>query len=458
MIDPFATAHLVFLELALFAAVGFLLGGVDELLVDLLWFVRTAWRRSTIYVRNRRAYASDMMPSVPVRRYAVLVPAWQEAEVIGAMLTANRKSYSGSDMCFYVGVYPNDPATMAAVAPFVGDRVRMIPTDAEGPTTKADCLNSLWRALLRERSQSHAWDAIILHDAEDLVSAHETRLFDRLLDRFGVIQLPVVPVAVAGSRWISGHYCDEFAESHGKTLVVREAIGAGIPLAGVGCAIRMDILEDLSDRTGGKPFSTASLTEDYEAGIRLAADGVRTAFVRIQTGPGGPLVATRAHFPATLDEATRQKARWIVGIAIAGWDRLGWGRGLAENWMRLRDRRGLIAAVILLSGYLAALLWALLALAAWSGNFVPPPLSNGLTMLLQANAALLLWRLAMRAYFVQRIYGTAEALISVPRAIVGNVIAIIAARRAVFRYIAMAKAGRIEWDKTRHSFPETGQS
>jgi len=35
----------------------------------------------------------------------------------------------------------------------------------------------------------------------------------------------------------SKDYCDEFAEAHIKELVVREAVGAAIPLAGVGCAI-----------------------------------------------------------------------------------------------------------------------------------------------------------------------------------------------------------------------------
>jgi adsorption protein B len=36
---------------------------------------------------------------------------------------------------------------------------------------------------------------------------------------------------------ISGHYCDEFAEAHGKFMPVRQKLGASLPLAGVGCAI-----------------------------------------------------------------------------------------------------------------------------------------------------------------------------------------------------------------------------
>ena len=77
----------------------------------------------------------------------------------------------------------------------------------------------------------------MLHDAEDVVHRFELRIFDGLIGRAAVIQLPVLPLPDPHSRWISGHYCDEFAEAHIKELVVREAIGAAIPLAGVGCAI-----------------------------------------------------------------------------------------------------------------------------------------------------------------------------------------------------------------------------
>ena len=77
----------------------------------------------------------------------------------------------------------------------------------------------------------------MLHDAEDVVHRFELRIFDGLIDRAAVIQLPVLPLIDRQSRWIGGHYCDEFAEAHVKELVVREAVGAAIPLAGVGCAI-----------------------------------------------------------------------------------------------------------------------------------------------------------------------------------------------------------------------------
>jgi adsorption protein B len=237
--------------------------------------------------------------------------------------------------------------------------------DRDGPTTKADCLNHLYDALVAyEVSTGRSAAAVVLHDAEDVVHPLEFRLFDRLIGRAAVIQLPVLPLPDAHSRWISGHYCDEFAEAHVKELVVREAVGAAIPLAGVGCAIARKPLAKLAAMQDGKPFAGSSMTEDYEVGLRIGALGLKTMFVRLPARPGERgIVASRGHFPATLGSAVRQKARWLGGIALAGWDRLGWSGGLGERWMRMRDRRGPLAALLLLAAYAAAFLWSQIWLA-----------------------------------------------------------------------------------------------
>lgn len=69
------------------------------------------------------------------------------------------------------------------------------------------------------------------------------------------------------------------------------------------------------------------------------------------------------------------------------------------------------------------------------------------------SALLLLWRLVMRFAFVTRAYGLREGMRAVPRAVVGNVIAVMAARRAVGIYLRMRRDGVVHWDKTAHHFP-----
>jgi adsorption protein B len=291
--------------------------------------------------------------------------------------------------------------------------------------------------------------AVVLHDAEDVVHSAELQVFDAMIETCDLVQLPVLPLVDPQSRFVSGHYLDEFTEAHGKELVVRSAIGASLPSAGVGCAISRDALATLAALRGA-PFDPDSLTEDYELGLRLHALGHKAAFLRLPAGPGRPMVATREYFPATLDAAVAQKARWMTGIALAGWDRLGWSGGLAERWMRLRDRQSLLAALVLAAAYLSLALYVLLLLASWLTPWTLPPFEPALIALLAINSAFFLWRLAMRFGFVAAAYGWREGIRSLPRTVTANIIAMTAARRALARYLA----GRTQWDKTAHAFPD----
>ena len=439
-------------ELALFAGVGFLLFAISDLLVDVIYFGRRIWRSVTVYSRFPRAFASELPASDSPGFVAILIPAWDESAVIASMLRATVHRIDYSNYKLFVGHYRNDPATAVAVASIRDERIESVQIDADGPTTKADCLNHLYDALVGYETETGiSTKAIVLHDAEDVVHPLELKLFDRLIDRAAVIQLPVLPLIDRGSRWVSGHYCDEFAEAHIKELVVREAVGAAIPLAGVGCAIARGPLAQLAAQQEGKPFAGTSMTEDYEVGLRIGALGLKTMFVRIPARAGGRgMVASRGHFPATIGAAVRQKARWLGGIALAGWDRLGWSGGPGERWMRLRDRRSPVAALLLLAAYGAALLWSQIWLAEALGAPIHARLDPTLITLLTINAWLLAWRILMRACFTASAYGFWEGLMSIPRLVVGNVIAMLAAARAVSLHLG---GGAKRWEKTRHMFP-----
>jgi hypothetical protein len=69
-----------------------------------------------------------------------------------------------------------------------------------------------------ERRANLQFAGYILHDAEDVISPLELRLFNYLVDRKDLIQLPVYPFARRWSHFTSGHYMDEFAELHGKDI------------------------------------------------------------------------------------------------------------------------------------------------------------------------------------------------------------------------------------------------
>ena len=450
----FGIIELVQRELLLFSAFWLLLGGLDDLCIDLIWISRHLYRRLTRYRHRPPMRTHELAPCSTQGLIAVLVPAWAEAAVIAAMLTHCSRSWEQSRCPYriYVGCYPNDNASVKQVIAAAGlsPNIRLVLVGHAGPTTKAHCLNRLWDAVLAdERAGGYKTKAVVLHDAEDAVHPDELDIFDRLVGKGGAVQLPVIPVHAPGSRWISGHYCDEFAEAHAKTLVVREALGAALPLAGVACAIDRNLLGRIALQSGGRPFDENSLTEDYELGFRIGTAGGRTIMARL-LDRDGRLAGTRACFPDTLSSSVRQKTRWLTGIALAGWDRLGWKGNLAKKWMLLHDRRSIFAAVVLVAAYLCIVLTAILLLSEAAGLYQPKALPPLAIALLFANGLFLVWRLAVRAAFVAAIYGPGEAMLSIPRSIIANIIAVMAARRACAAYGRHLMGEPLRWDKTAH--------
>ncbi|MCJ7421277.1 hypothetical protein [Sphingomicrobium astaxanthinifaciens] len=66
-------------ELALFAAVGFFLFALDDLLVDLLYFTRRSWRSLTVYRAHPRAFAERLPAPAAPGWTAVFIPRGTKA-------------------------------------------------------------------------------------------------------------------------------------------------------------------------------------------------------------------------------------------------------------------------------------------------------------------------------------------------------------------------------------------
>jgi adsorption protein B len=456
--------HIAVRELLLISAVAIAISGTDDLFIDIVFFSRTLWRRLTVYTRHDRATAESLRRRDP-GAIAIIIPAWDESAVIGAMLASTLQRLDYPRYRIFVGVYPNDPAGMAAVSLVRDPRIEIVQCSRPGPTTKADCLNHIWAAILTHESRAGSpFKAIVLHDAEDVIHPQELWVFDALIPRLALVQLPVLPLPDRSSRWISGHYLDEFAENHTKDMAVREALGAAVPSAGVACAIdrrylgRIAAGRSSSRQARPGPFDAESLTEDYELGHRIKAMGGRGGLVRVRSNNERVVVATREHFPADLESALRQKSRWLTGIALSGWDRLGWQGGIGSRYMMLRDRKALFTAPLAIIGYAVAVLVALDMLLRRDVSLaaaMPPLIGPGLAALLWFNAALLVWRLVLRAGFTGHSHGWAEGLRAIPRTLASNIINAAAAWRAMLRYHAIVNGqARLGWDKTDHRFPD----
>lgn len=444
-------------ELALFAGAIGLIFALDDLAVDAFWLAGQRRRIGRLGVLGT--------PTAPALNYAILVPAWCEANVIGAMLQhldAVWAPKSGARRYkVYVGAYANDIQTIAEMARMAGrtEWLQMVIVPHAGPTTKGDCLNQLWQRLQADIAAARVQaDAVIIHDAEDRVAMAELLAHDHALPGADYAQLPVKPLLHPAGRWMSGHYADEFAESHLKEMAVRDAMGALMPTAGVGCAIRIGALQALCT-SGEAPFNAATLTEDYALGLSLAEQG-RVGRMALFKDADGQLVATESLFPHRFERAVRQKTRWAVGIALSGWDAHAWRvpvradelQALLCRWMLWRDRRTLLCALALIAGYASVLL---LAPVAWLDTPALARLNDD--ALVRAGAWLMLcllgWRLIVRTGFSVAMHGWRVGIFAAPRQVISNIVLVACSWRALRAYCRSRLGKAAIWDKTEHEFP-----
>lgn len=97
----------------------------------------------------------------------------------------------------FLGVYPNDPETIA-VAQDLAERhlnVHVIINAKPGPTCKADNVNHVLNRI-RNFEIEHSWKfaSITIHDSEDVVHPYEFKLTNYLIDRYPAFQFPVFPL------------------------------------------------------------------------------------------------------------------------------------------------------------------------------------------------------------------------------------------------------------------------
>ena len=455
----------------------FLLSGLDDLFVDVCYWGRGLYRRLFVLPRHPRL-TEEQLRAIDQKPIAVMIPAWDESAVIRRMLETTLGTLDYSNYHVFVGTYPNDPATHREVET-VRERhpnVHRIVCPKDGPTSKSDCLNWVYQGIrVFEKEAGIRFEAIVMNDSEDIVHPLYLRLFNYLIPRKDMVQLPVIPLEPKWSNLTSGHYLDEFAENHTKDLVVRERLSGIVPAAGVGCGFSRRALEAVAARHNNQLFNLNSLTEDYDLAFRLGRAGYRGIFVRhpverVVTRPSlltrrprrvkvKEYVAIREYFPGKFRAAMRQKARWIVGIAFQGWAQLGWKGSGWTKYMLLRDRKGLVTNFVGMLAYPVVLTVLTVWVAQWAfpdAYRYPPIVERGtwLWYLVLANGAFLLWRLFHRALCVGRIYGGRQALLSLPRQVWGNVVNFAAASRALYLFGSYLVTGKlISWDKTDHVYP-----
>jgi adsorption protein B len=477
MSDAIAAMLVACKLLTVVVGVLFLVSGSDDLFIDLCYLVRVLYKRLFVTPRYPPLLEEDLR-ALAEQPIAVMIPAWQESSVIRQMLLNTRGRLDYTNYVLFVGTYPNDPATAREVDGLeeAGARVVRVTVPHNGPTNKADCLNWIYHGIRRyEAAERVAFQIFVMQDCEDVIHPLCYRLFNYLIPRKDMVQLPVLSLERRWHEFTGSHYLDEFAQLHYKDLVVRELLDRSLPAAGVGVAFSRRALAAVADANRGEIFSTKSLTEDYDFGFRLKRLGMRQIFVKFAVerdvvrsdAASGTrrarrvreLVGVREYFPATLRAAIRQKSRWVVGIVMQGWSHLGWSSDWRTNYMLYRDRKSLITNLATIAGYLVVSVvlsvWVMQCLWPDAYRF-PPIVQRGSTLwyMLLANFALLVWRVLQRAFCVWRLHGYRQAALSIARLPWANLVNFAATVRAIRLYVRHLRTGKaIAWDKTDHTYP-----
>jgi adsorption protein B len=405
------------------------------------------------------------------------VPAWREFEVIYSMLNANERLLRYQNYQFFVGVYRNDPQTIAEVkkAQSTAANINMVIVPRDGPTSKADCLNEVIAAIFDfETKNNLTFAGICMHDSEDLIHPHELKLFNLLIGKYDFIQLPVFSFNQPLREFVSGISMDEFAEVHTKDLVVRENVSGVVPCAGVSACFSRHAIAMLVEYNNGAAFDTTSFTEDYDVAFRMHELGLETTFVShvvdytidMDHGTGSPVymplrrpIATREFFPSEMRASYRQRARWQLGIVFQGSATHGWSGSLGTKYFLMRDRKGMATSFVVILAYFVL---ANLVLNELYFQFIAQSRAVRFDLLNQPYVAtlflinffFLVWRVAHRIYFTTKVYDLRQGLMAAPRLIVANFVNFFASVRAIRVYLRHRITGQpLVWDKTTHSYP-----
>jgi adsorption protein B len=461
------TLDLLMFAFAFPVAAILVLYGIEDMTLDLAYYLGG-------FKATRRCLSLAELRGAPRKRIAMMVPAWHEAAVIDRMLESSMTTleYDPDKLDIFVGTYPNDPETRAKVASVA----RRIPSVHEcvvphdGPTSKADALNTIWRCIQEyERATGARFEVLLMHDSEDVIHPLALLQYNYWIPTYDFVQTPVLPLEIPLWELVAGTYMDEFAEYHLKDMIMRGHLRGFVPSAGVGSAFARGSFEEVARAHADQPFDVESLTEDYEVGLKMRLAGKSTHFacdwVELERTVGGrptkvrELIATREYFPTGLRASIRQRSRWICGIGFQAWDRIGWKGPIPVLYSLYRDRRALVSHSVALAAYMLLFYclgrWGIgLATGhpwAFTRVFVPGTVLSGLVVV---NAAFAAWRASVKVATLRRVYPWGLSLMSVVRWPLANFIGFAATLSAARQYLVHVITKKpLRWKKTDHVFP-----
>jgi adsorption protein B len=295
----------------------------------------------------------------------------------------------------------------------------------------------------------------VLHDSEDIIDPRTFLVYASYAKEHDFIQVPVFSLNRGKGAYVASTYMDEFAERHTREMIVRNAVGANIPSAGVGTCMTKKLLKHFL-ATRGQVLMSGTVTEDYILGVEAKRAGFKSAFAAVSANAadsGLDFVATREFFPKTLAASIKQKTRWVYGINFEATHKLGWEGDIWDKYFFMRDRKGVITNFL---PPISLVLLILLVFGFVDPAYMPYQIEGPLAVSLWINFIALFSRFFIRVSACRQVYGMYDLYGVMVRWPVGMCINAAAVFRAWKTYIGESKFATrpIVWSKTAHELPE----
>jgi adsorption protein B len=447
------TTYQVLLFLNLIGLLSIAFFGIDDLILDLVAFFKKLGPEELTPELEVKVRAE------PEKWIGIMVANWHEADIIERMLLGNLGRIDYRNYVIFVGTYPNDPDTIAA-AQKVADkyaRINVVVNTKDGPTSKGQMINEMVTAIFEyESSHNMKFDFLMIHDSEDVIHPLSLLLINYFGNSADFLQVPVHSFNLPLKEIVGATYLDEFAEPHTKDLLVRVAMGASLPSAGVGTAMSRNLILQYMKTQDGALLIEESLTEDYVLGVKSKFFGFKSKFLcfyKKRINGSKNIIATFEYFPKLIKNSIRQKTRWNVGIIFQSPKFVPFKGDLVDKYFLYRDRKGPWANSI-------ALYALILLIINLSLYFTQPELLGFYQLpLLKAlgyfNLFLMLQRFFQKARAVLFIGGYKQLIFLPIRWLTTLFINTWVGWAAWNQYrVSVSKGQKLAWAKTTHEIPE----
>ncbi|HPL54882.1 MAG TPA: glycosyltransferase family 2 protein [Bacillota bacterium] len=273
-----------------FINIVFLLFQALFFLIGLYFFLTSIFGLAEkIYGKNSKSY-------LPVKRFAIFVPAHNEETVIGDIVDNLRHLN-----------YPEDSYDLHVIA----DNC----TDNTAAVAKAAGANVLERFDSKNRGKGHAlqwafekvlykenceYDAAVIFDADNLISKDFLRVMNnKLCDGHKVIQ-GYIDSKNPDDSWITMSYSIAFWSANRLFQCARSFLGMGCEIGGTGFCMDVKVLKQIG-------WHATCLAEDLEFTMKLILSNIKVGWAHE--------AVVYDEKPLNLIQSWKQRRRWMQGFA-----------------------------------------------------------------------------------------------------------------------------------------------